>query len=108
MRECSGVDELPEMHVIAAAFPDSNEARAAEAELRAQLDVGPADIGLAPVGGDPARSGLRALLAGRFRQHRTQLVESTVLRHRGRVIEDLPEARVRPKSWTAASQTRSS
>jgi hypothetical protein len=84
---------------MAAAFAEPAEAEAAEAELRASLDVGPADIALAPVGGDPARSGLRALLAGRFRQHRTHLVESIVRRNRGRVLEDVSEARVRPMSW---------
>ena len=89
------VGEQPGMRVVAAAFPDTDVATAAAAELRSQLDVGPSDIALAPAGGDPQRSGLRALLIGRFRQHRTELVQSVVRRYRGRVIDDLPEERVR-------------
>jgi hypothetical protein len=91
------MDTLPEMRVVAAAFRDESAALAAVAELRSSLDLGPADIGLAPVGGDPACAGLRALVAGRFRQHRRELVDAIIRRYRGEVINDLPEERVRPR-----------
>jgi hypothetical protein len=90
------MDDLPEMRVVAAVFPEPSEAEAALAELRRALDVGPSDVAVASVGGDPARAGRRALLAGRFREHRRQLVDAVVRQYRGEVIEDLPERRVRP------------
>ena len=92
------MNKLPGMRVVAAAFLAPSDAVAAEAELRSQLDVGPSDIELGRVGGDPGREGFPALLVGRFREHRTQLVESIVRRYRGRVVEDLPEERVRRAS----------
>jgi hypothetical protein len=84
------------MHVVAAAFPDVEEAAAAESELRQQLDVEGRDIKVAPAGGDPGRSGLRGLLAGRFRLHRRELVEEVVQRHCGEVVDDRPEDQIRP------------
>ena len=89
------MNDQPEMRVVAAAFPAFGDAAAAESELRAQLDVEDADISVAAAGGDRGRRGLRALLAGRFRGHRRQIVDDVVRRHRGIVVEDLPEVRVR-------------
>ena len=83
------------MHVVAAAFPEPEAAQAAVDELRAQLDLEPSDIAVAPAGGDPSRNGFRALMVGRFRQHRRQLVEAVVRTHRGLVLDDLPERRLR-------------
>ena len=91
------------MRVVAVAFPETSEAEAAEAELRSHLDVGQSDIAVGQVGGDPSRQGFRALLAGRFREHRRQLVEAIVRRYRGRVVEDLPEERVRRTPPTGTS-----
>lgn len=90
------MDEESKIHIVAAAFPDVEEAAAAESELRQQLDVEGPDIKVAPAGGDPGRTGLRGLLAGRFRLHRRQVVEDVVKRHRGEVIDDRPEDQIRP------------
>jgi hypothetical protein len=90
------MDEKFKMHIVAAAFPDVEEAAAAESELRQQLDVEGPDITVAPAGGDPGRSGLRGLLAGRFRVHRRHVVEDVVKRHRGEVVDDRPEDQIRP------------
>lgn len=93
------MDDQPEMRVVAAAFPELGDATAAEKDLRAQLDVEKRDRTVAAAGGDRGRAGLRAILAGRFRAHRRDLVEEVVRRHRGQVVEDLAEVHVhRPKS----------
>ena len=89
------MDDLSEMRVVAAAFSDRQAAAAAEEELRQRLDVEGPDIEVAPAGGDTARRGLRALLAGRFRWGRKDVVDEVVKRHAGEVLEDHPEARVR-------------
>jgi hypothetical protein len=87
----------PELHVLAAAFPDVPHAEAAEAELRAQLDVEPPDISIGPAGGDPKREGMLVMLAGRFREHRIRFVEMVIARHSGTVLDRQPESRIRPR-----------
>ena len=89
----SVMDDLPPMRVLAAAFPDAETATSAEAALRERLDVGDADIALAPAGGDVMRSGHQAVLAGRFREHRRVEIQKIVEAHGGAIVDDLPEAR---------------
>lgn len=89
------MDDRGEIRVIAAAFPELHDATAAESELRAQLDVETRDVSVAEAGGERSRSGLRALLAGRFRSHRRAVVDDVVSRHHGEVVADVPEHRVR-------------
>lgn len=91
------MDELPEMHVMAAAFPDLHDAANAESELRARIDVGGADVAVAEGGGERSRRGLRAVLAGRFRCNRRDVFDDVVQRHRGEVVTDVPESWVRPR-----------
>ena len=81
------------MRLVAAGFSDQATARDAEAELREYLDVGQADIALAPAGGDVGRSGHQTVLAGRFREHRRRQVETIIEAHGGRIVDDLPERR---------------
>ena len=88
------MDEPGEMRVVAAAFPDFREATSAASELLDRLDLAGADMAIAPAGGDPARTGFRAFLAGRFRRRVRPLVDEVIRRHDGRVVEDLPEAKV--------------
>jgi len=86
------MDDGPsELRIVAAAFADREDAVAAERELRTQLDVGPADISTAEVGGDPSHRGLCGLLAGRFRAHRRGDVERVVEGHGGRIVADVPD-----------------
>ena len=92
------MDDPGEMRVVAAAFSDRHAAAAAEEELRERLDVEGPDIEVAPAGGDTARRGLRALLAGRFRWGRKAIVDEVVKRHAGEVLEEHPETRVRRSS----------
>ena len=90
------MDDPGEMRVVAAAFSDAPAADAAEEELRQRLDVEGPDIEVAPAGGDTGRRGLRALLAGRFRSSKKDVVEEVVKSHAGEVIQDVPEERLRP------------
>ncbi len=94
----SEIDEQPEMHVVAAAFPSHEQARAAEEEIRNELDVGEGDVELADAGGDAPARGLRAFLAGRFRGHRRDQVALVVTRHDGELVADVREDRTeRPR-----------
>ena len=88
------MDDPGEMHVVAVAFPDLPEATRAASELLERLDVTGEDISIAPAGGDPARRGARAFLAGRFRRHRRRVVDEVTRRYKGQIVEDVPEARV--------------
>jgi hypothetical protein len=81
---------LDSLHLVAAVFPDWDEARAAERELFELLDVGDADLAVGPAGGDAGGRG-PALLAGRFRAERMPEISALVEEHAGTVLLDIPE-----------------
>lgn len=82
--------------VIAVGFAALEDARAAEAALRHELDVDATDIQLKPMGGDPGDEGLTAVLGGRFRENRRRDIERVVEIFGGRILDVLPEAWTRP------------
>lgn len=76
------------MHVLAGSFPGPEQARAAMADLRDQLDLAEDDVDVASLGGsDPGR----AVLAARVREHRLDVAQAVVRRHGGRIVTDVPE-----------------
>jgi hypothetical protein len=82
-----------EMHVVAAGFVHIEEARAAEAELRAMLDVAGTDISVREVGGSHEFvNGFHVVLAGRIREGVLAKVHAVFDRHAGEVLTDVPEA----------------
>lgn len=87
---------LSSLVIFAVGFAALEDARAAEAALRHELDVDAADIQLEPIGGDPGAEGLTAILGGRFREHRRADIERVVAIFGGRVLDVLPEAWTRP------------
>ena len=92
-------EDMPEIRVIAVAFPNLDDAAAAESELRQRLDVEGPDVAVAEAGGERSRRGLRAVLAGRFRAHRRHVVDDVVKRHRGEVVAEVPERWVIPRGF---------
>jgi len=100
------MDDPDEMRVVAAGFSEPQAAAAAEAELRQRLDLEGGDIQVAPAGGESARRGLRALLAGRFRWGRKDVVDEVVKRYAGEVLEEHPETRVRGSAQTQAKERK--
>jgi hypothetical protein len=90
-----------EMHVVGAGFKHVEHARAAEAELRAMLDVGGADISVRDVGGSREFiNGFHVVLAGRIRAGVLAKVHAVFHRHGGEVLTDVPEA------WTWSQSVR--
>ena len=83
---------LSALVIIAVGFAALEDARAAEAALRHELDVDAADIELEPIGGDPGAAGLTAILGGRFRESRRADIERVVAIFGGRILDVLPEA----------------
>jgi len=104
--DAAGMDDPDEMRVVAAGFAEPQAAAAAEEELRQRLDLERGDVEVAPAGGDSARRGLGALLAGRFRWGRKDVVDEVVKRHAGEVLEEHPENRVRRSPQTQAEPRR--
>jgi hypothetical protein len=89
------------MHVLGAGFERADQARAAEAELRAMLDVAGADISVREVGGSPEFvNGFHVLLAGRIREGVLTKVDAVFHRHGGEILTDVPEA------WTWSQSGR--
>lgn len=76
------------MHVLAGSFAEPDQARAAMADLRQELDLGAEDVDVASLGGsDPGQ----AVLAARVREHRLDKAQAVVQRHGGRIVTDVPE-----------------
>ena len=81
------------LEVVAVGFTDPEEAAAAEADLRAVLDVGESDLSLADIGGSEASAGLRAVLAARIRESRIPEVHAIVGRYGGTVLTEIEAER---------------
>ena len=81
------------MQLVAAGFVEESDAKAAEQDLRAALDVGAADLSVAAVGGTPEfKNGYRYVLGGHIRAARVDFVESIVRRYGGEILTELPAA----------------
>ena len=84
------------MQVLAVGFPEARLAEEAEAELRGVLDLGPGDLSVDDVGGDPEFvDGASVVLAGRIREYRLDIVQEIFERHRGVLLTKVPERWVR-------------
>ena len=81
------------MQLLAAGFVEESDAKAAERDLRAALDVGAQDLSVATVGGTAEfRNGYRYVLGGHIRAARVALVESVVRSYGGEILTELPAA----------------
>ena len=81
------------MQLLAAGFVEESDARAAERDLRAALDVGAQDLSVAAVGGSVEfKNGHRYVLGGHIRAGRVELVASVVRRYGGEILTELPAA----------------
>lgn len=97
-------DHKRRMQVLGVGFPEARLAVQAEAELRGVLDVGEEDLSVQSVAGDfEFIDGAVVVLGGRIREHRLDVVQEVVQRHRGVVLTSEPERWVRP---TAAHDRR--
>jgi len=65
--------------------------------MRAQLDLGPTDVGIAPLGGADQPLGTTFLLAGRFQESRLEEIRGIIERDGGEIVADLDEGRTRPR-----------
>lgn len=84
------------MQVLAVGFPEARLAEQAEAELRAVLDLGPGDLSIRDVAGDPEFvDGASVVLGGRIREYRLDLVQDVIERNRGVLLTTVPERWVR-------------
>ena len=85
------------MRVIAARFLEAAAASRAVSRMRAQLDLGPTDVGIAPLGGADQPLGTTFLLAGRFQESRLEEIRGIIERDGGEIVADLDEGRTRPR-----------
>lgn len=85
------------MRVIAARFMEAEAASRVVSRMKARLDLGPDDVGIAPLGGADQPQGAQVLLAGRFREARLDEIRSIIERHGGEIVADLDEGRTRPR-----------
>lgn len=97
------------MRVIAARFMEAEAASRVISRMKARLDLGPDDVGIAPLGGVDQPQGAQVLLAGRFREARLDEIRSIIERDGGEIVADLDEGRTKPRiaSTPAAAQGRS-
>ncbi len=65
--------------------------------MKARLDLGPDDVGIAPLGGSDQPQGAQVLLAGRFREARLDEIRSIIERAGGEIVADLDEGRTKPR-----------
>jgi len=92
------------VRVIAARFMEAEAASRVVSRMKARLDLGPDDVGIAPLGGADQPQGAQVLLAGRFREARLDEIRSIIERHGGEIVADLDEGRTKPRiSPTPAS-----
>ncbi|MDQ3553721.1 MAG: hypothetical protein M3395_04865 [Chloroflexota bacterium] len=96
------------MRVIAARFMEAEAASRVISRMKARLDLGPDDVGIAPLGGADQPEGAQVLLAGRFREARLEEIRAIIERHGGVIVADLDEGRTKPRiaSAHAAPQGR--
>ena len=85
------------MRVLAARFATAEEGDHAIAHLRRVLDLGPDDVGLAPLGGADQPEGGSVVLAGRFREARVGEVRDVIRHAGGVVIADVDEGWTKPR-----------
>lgn len=88
------------MRVIAARFMEADAASRAVSRMKARFDLGPSDVGIAPLGGADQPVGARVLVAGRFREARLDEIRSIIARDGGEIVADLDEGRTRPRSYS--------
>jgi hypothetical protein len=89
-------DHERRMQVLAVGFPEARLAEQAEAELRAVLDLGPGDLSIRDVAGDPEFvDGASVVLGGRIREYRLDVVQDVIERNRGVLLTTVPERWVR-------------
>lgn len=81
----------PTMRVLAASFPDADSARAAQAQLIAQLALEANQIGVEALAPMSARSSPRSILAGRFQDEVVQDAQSVVEGHGGTMVIDIED-----------------
>jgi hypothetical protein len=85
------------VRVIAARFREAGAVSRAVSRLRSVLDVGPDDVGTAPLGGVDQPQDAKYLLAGRFRESRLDEIRSIIEADGGEIVADLDELRTRPR-----------
>lgn len=91
------------MRVIAARFREAGSVSRALARLKAHLDLGPDDVGVAPLGSVDQPRDADFLLAGRFRESRLSEIRSIIERDGGEIVADLDEGRTRPRASAGSS-----
>src|SRR3954454_3535481 len=92
-RRTTTVEGPQTVHVAAATFPSIEGARAAEATLRTEFEIGPDDVSVAELG-SLSLAPDRAVLAVRASKSGIEAIRGVVASHGGHVEMDVPE------SWT--------
>lgn len=94
------------VRVIAARFVEAEAASRAISRMKVTLDLGPDDVGIAPLGGADQPQEAKVLLAGRFREARLDEIRRIIQCAGGEIVADLDEGRTRPRrpSNPAAAQ----
>ncbi len=97
------------VRVIAARFMEAEAASRVISRMKARLDLGPDDVGIAPLGGADQPQGAQVLLAGRFRETRLDEIRAIIERNGGEIVADLDEGRTKSRmtSSPAVPQARS-
>ena len=83
---------------MAARFTDRSLADRALRELRAQFDLSPSDVSLAPMGSSDQPAGSIYLLAGRFLESRVREVLGIVEGRGGVIVANVDEGWTRPRT----------
>ncbi len=91
------------MRVIAARFVQAEAASRAISRMRSRLDLGPGDVGMAPLGGADHPQEAKVLVAGRFRESRLEEIRRIIQGDGGEIVADLDEGRTRPRVRSVAS-----
>lgn len=82
---------------------EAEAASRAVSRMRVRLDLGPDDVGIAPLGGADQPQEATILLAGRFREARIDEIRHIIQRAGGEIVADLDEGRTRPRRPSGAS-----
>jgi hypothetical protein len=85
------------MRVIAARFAEARAATRLEADLRARFELGPGDIGVAPLGGADDAPDAHLVVAGRFHDARVGEVLRLIQQAGGTVVADVDEVWTKPR-----------
>ncbi len=91
------------MRVIAARFVEAEAASRVIARMRSRLDLGPGDVGIAPLGGADQPLEAKVLLAGRFQESRLDEIRRIIQGDGGEIVADLDEGRTRPRMRSVKS-----